>query len=147
VRGFAAVFTGWDWNNTGCGDDTYTCCVYYEDEGWGTYFWCGPSNYNDPPWQLPMQPVEHYHDSTSDKQLLTYPGVMLPNGVLPHGGDAQTEMTQRSTTSSSSERRPVHRDAAHRAARDEQSVARVRAPRRAGVQPTTARARAAICAR
>jgi uncharacterized protein (DUF1800 family) len=94
VRGFAAVFTGWDWNNTGCGDDTYTCCMYNEVEGWGTYFYCGPSNYNDPPWQLPMQPVEHYHDSTSDKQLLNYPGVSLPNGVLAHGGDAQTELTE-----------------------------------------------------
>ncbi|MET0231665.1 MAG: DUF1800 family protein, partial [Rhodanobacteraceae bacterium] len=94
VRGFAAVFTGWDWNNTGCGDDTYTCCMYDEEGGWGTYFWCGPSNYNDPPWQLPMQPVEHYHDSTTDKQLLDYPGVSLPDGVLAHGGDAQTELTQ-----------------------------------------------------
>jgi uncharacterized protein (DUF1800 family) len=93
VRGFAAVFTGWDWNNTGCGDTTYTCCLYDEDEGWGTYFWCGPSNYNDPPWMLPMEPVEHYHDNTSDKQLLVYPGVALPGGVLVHGGDAQTEMT------------------------------------------------------
>jgi uncharacterized protein (DUF1800 family) len=94
VRGFAAVFTGWDWNNTGCGDSTYTCCMYNEDEGWGTYFWCGPSNYNDPPWMLPMEPVEHYHDNTSDKQLLVYPGVSLPGGVLVHGGDAQTEMTE-----------------------------------------------------
>jgi uncharacterized protein (DUF1800 family) len=94
VRGFAAVFTGWDWNNTGCGDTTYTCCMYNEDEGWGTYFWCGPSNYNDPPWMLPMEPVEHYHDNTSDKQLLVYPGVALPGGVLVHGGDAQTEMTE-----------------------------------------------------
>jgi len=93
VRGFAAVFTGWDWNNTGCGDNTYTCCMYNEEEGWGTYFWCGPRNYNDPPWRLPMQPIEHYHDSTSDKQLLVYPGVALPNGVLVHGGDAQTELT------------------------------------------------------
>ena len=93
VRGFAAIFTGWDWNNTGCGDNTYTCCMYNEEEGWGTYFWCGPSNYNDPPWRLPMQPIEHYHDSTSDKQLLVYPGVALPNGVLVHGGDAQTELT------------------------------------------------------
>jgi uncharacterized protein (DUF1800 family) len=87
VRGFAAVFTGWDWNNTGCGDTTYNCCD-------GDYFfWCGPSNQNDPPWMLPMQPVEAYHDNTSDKQLLVYPGVSLPNGVLVHGGDAQTEMT------------------------------------------------------
>ena len=94
VRGFAAVFTGWDWNNTGCGDSTYTCCMYDEEGGWGTYFWCGPSNYNDPPWQLPMQPIEHYHDNTSDKQLLNYAGVSLPGGVLTHGGDAQAELTE-----------------------------------------------------
>ena len=87
VRGFAAVFTGWNWNNTGCGDSTFTCC----DED--TYFWCGPANQDDPPWMLPMQPVEAYHDNTSDKQLLVYPGVALPNGVLVHGGDAQAEMT------------------------------------------------------
>ena len=88
VRGFAAVFTGWDWNNTGCGDTTYNCCDA------DNYFWCGPSNQNDPPWMLPMQPVEDYHDNTSDKQLLVYPGVSLPGGVLVHGGDAHTEMTQ-----------------------------------------------------
>ncbi len=93
VRGFAAVFTGWDWNNAGCGDSTYTCCVYDENSGEDTYFWCGPSNYNDPPWQLPMQPIEHYHDNTSDKQLLVYSGEALPGGVLVHGGDAQAEMT------------------------------------------------------
>jgi uncharacterized protein (DUF1800 family) len=93
VRGFAAVFTGWDWNNAGCGDATYTCCVYDENTGDDTYFWCGPSNYNDPPWQMPMQPIEHYHDNTSDKQLLVYNGEALPGGVLVHGGDAQTELT------------------------------------------------------
>jgi uncharacterized protein (DUF1800 family) len=96
VRGFAAVFTGWDFNNAGCGDDTYTCCEYEDgpDNYIDTFFYCGPSNYDDPPWQMPMQPIEHYHDNTSDKQLLVYPGVSLPNGVLPHGGDAQTEMTE-----------------------------------------------------
>ena len=35
----------------------------------------------------------HYHDNTSDKQLLVYAGVALPGGVLVHGGDAQTELT------------------------------------------------------
>jgi uncharacterized protein (DUF1800 family) len=105
VRGFAAVFTGWDWNNDGfpghpetaCGETTYTCCEYIVNEQGDvesdTYFWCGPSNYNDAPWQLAMQPIEHYHDSTSDKQLLNYAGVSLPNGVLVHGGNAQAEMT------------------------------------------------------
>ncbi|MEO8460584.1 MAG: DUF1800 family protein [Dokdonella sp.] len=88
VRGFAAVFTGWDWNNTGCDNDTsYPCC----DED--TYFYCGPYNQDDPPWQLPMQPVEAYHDNTSDKQLLNYNGVGLSGGVLLHGADAQMEMT------------------------------------------------------
>jgi uncharacterized protein (DUF1800 family) len=87
VRGFAAVFTGWNWNNSGCGEESYRCC----DEE--TYFWCGPSNRDEPPWQLPMQPVEAYHDATSDKQLLNYFNVALPGGVLAHGLDAQGELT------------------------------------------------------
>jgi len=89
VRGFAAVFTGWNWNSSpqsGCGEDSFPCC----DEE--TYFYCGPSNYDDPAWRLPMQPVEAYHDDTSDKQLLVYPGVALAGGVLVHGGDAQAEL-------------------------------------------------------
>ncbi|MBO9662343.1 DUF1800 family protein [Dokdonella sp.] len=88
VRGFAAVFTGWIWNNTGCGANTYPCCT---EE---TYTWCGPwDNADDRPiWQLPMQPVEAFHDATSDKQLLDYPGAALPAGVLAHGGNAQAEM-------------------------------------------------------
>lgn len=87
VRGFAAVFTGWIWNNSGCGETTYTCCSA------NTYEWCGPSNADDPPWMLPMQPVEAYHDNTHDKPLLVYPGVTLPGGVLPFGGDAQSELS------------------------------------------------------
>lgn len=86
VRGFAAVFTGWIWNNAGCGESTYRCC---DAE---SYEWCGPSNANDPPWMLPMQPVEAFHDNTSAKQLLDYPGVALAGGVLQPGGDAQTEL-------------------------------------------------------
>ncbi|MBS0557756.1 MAG: DUF1800 domain-containing protein [Proteobacteria bacterium] len=88
VRGFAAVFTGWIWNNTGCGASTYTCCDA------NTYEWCGPSNADDPPWMQPMQPVEAFHDNTSDKQLLDYDNVALPGGMLAHGGAAQAEMTQ-----------------------------------------------------
>jgi uncharacterized protein (DUF1800 family) len=87
VRGFAAVFTGWNWNNIGCGESTYTCC----DED--TYFWCGPAQQNDLPWQRPMQPVEAFHDNTTDKQLLNYAGVTLAGGVLAHGGLAQAELT------------------------------------------------------
>lgn len=88
VRGFAAVYTGWIWNNTGCGPSTYVCCTAQ------TYTSCGPwANADDRPiWQLPMQPVEAFHDAVSDKQLLDYPGVALPGGVLVHGGNAQAEM-------------------------------------------------------
>lgn len=86
VRGFAAVFTGWIWNNSGCGETTYRCCNA------STFEWCGPSNADDPPWMLPMQPVEAYHDNTAAKQLLVYPGVALANGVLQPGGDAQSEL-------------------------------------------------------
>lgn len=86
VRGFAQVFTGWNWNNTGCGTDTYTCCT---DE---TYLRCGPYDYNVPPWKLPMQPVQAWHDITNSKQLLVYPGVSLAQGVLPAGGSAQSDL-------------------------------------------------------
>lgn len=86
VRGFAAVFTGWIWNNTGCSETTYRCCDTQ------TFEWCGPSQASDPPWMLPMQPVEAYHDNTAAKQLLDYPGVALTGGVLAPGGDAQAEL-------------------------------------------------------
>lgn len=86
VRGFAAVFTGWNWSNVGCGPNTYTCC----DEE--TYFWCGPGNRDEAPWQQPMQSVEAYHDNTHPKQLLNYTTVSLPGGVLPAGGNATAEL-------------------------------------------------------
>jgi uncharacterized protein (DUF1800 family) len=89
VRGFAAVFTGWDWNSSAASQctDTDSCCT--EDN----YFWCGPSSYEDMGWRLPMQPIESYHENVADKQLLVYPGVALGGGILVHGGDAQAEMT------------------------------------------------------
>jgi uncharacterized protein (DUF1800 family) len=86
VRGFAAVFTGWNWSNVGCGPNTYTCC----DEE--TFFWCGPGNRDEAPWQQPMQPVEAYHDTTHPKQLLNYTNVSLPGGVLQPGGNATAEL-------------------------------------------------------
>ena len=87
VRGLAAVLTGWTWNNTGCGPGSYVCCTAQ------TYTRCGPYNdYDRPVWRLPMQPIEAYHDNTSAKQLLVYPGVALPGGVLAPGGDARTEL-------------------------------------------------------
>ncbi|MBN8481858.1 MAG: DUF1800 domain-containing protein [Xanthomonadales bacterium] len=87
VRGLAAVLTGWNWNNAGCGPGSYTCCTA------STYTNCGPNNdYDRPVWRLPMQPIEAYHDTTSAKQLLVYPGVALPAGVLAPGGNAQAEL-------------------------------------------------------
>ncbi len=87
VRGLAAVLTGWNWNNAGCGPGSYVCCTA------STYTYCGPYNdYDRPVWRLPMQPIEAFHDNTSPKQLTVYPGVALPNGVLAPGGDAQAEL-------------------------------------------------------
>ena len=86
VRGFAQVFTGWNWNNTGCGPDTYVCCTTQ------TYARCGPYDYNVPPWKLPMQPVEAFHESAADKQLLNYDDVALDAGLLPGGGNARTDL-------------------------------------------------------
>lgn len=89
VRGFAAVFTGWNWNNTGCGVDGQVCCTANNYDNCGPM---GPRRHDKPAWRLPMQPIEAFHDNTSNKQLLIYPGVALPNGVLNAGGDAQQEL-------------------------------------------------------
>ncbi len=86
VRGFAAVLTGWNWNNTGCGPTTYVCC----DEN--NYSNCGRYGYNLPSWKLPMQPIEAFHDNTRSKQLLDYAGAALPGGVLAPGGTAPVEL-------------------------------------------------------
>ncbi|MEO7199538.1 MAG: DUF1800 domain-containing protein, partial [Dokdonella sp.] len=86
VRGMASVLTGWNWNNIGCGAASYTCCDS------NTYTNCGPYEYQDPRWLHPMQPVQSFHDSQSNKQLLNYPGVALPGGMLSAGGDAQSDL-------------------------------------------------------
>jgi uncharacterized protein (DUF1800 family) len=95
VRGFAAVFTGWDFNSIGCSvdyqDGMPLCCNNPENPD--QYFYCGPGNADDLEWQRPMEPVEYWHDDVSDKQLLVYPGVALAGGLLLHGGGAQAEMT------------------------------------------------------
>ena len=78
VRGFAHVFTGW--NFIGCSVEEFAASQ------------CKPSNPYEAPWSTPMAAVETYHDTTTDKQLLVYPGVALANGVLVHGGNAQQEL-------------------------------------------------------
>ncbi len=95
VRGFAAVFTGLDFNSIGCSveyQDGMPLCCNNPENPW-QYFYCGPANSDDLAWQRPMEPVEYWHDNTSSKQLLVYPGVALANGVLPPG-NASTEMAQ-----------------------------------------------------
>jgi uncharacterized protein (DUF1800 family) len=76
VRGFAQVFTGW--NFSGCSVATYDDCT--------------PGNPYELPWVTPMAAVEAFHDTTSNKQLLIYPGVALPGGVLAAGGNATQEL-------------------------------------------------------
>ncbi len=76
VRGFAHVFTGWNFIN---------CTVASFDD-------CAPGNPYEPEWYTPMVPLETFHDNTTNKQLLAYPGVALSNGILVAGGDAATEL-------------------------------------------------------
>lgn len=90
IRGFAHVFTGWNWAN---------CPRVQGGQPWEwEYCPVGPVPYPDPGWNigwmLPMQPWESYHATEGTKQLLNYPGVSLPGGVLPAGGTAAGNLTQ-----------------------------------------------------
>lgn len=73
VKGFAHVFTGWTFN--GCREFD---CYYYDSDA--------------PAWVRPMQNHAAYHASAQAKQLLVYPGVALPGGVLPAGGDGPSDL-------------------------------------------------------
>lgn len=74
VKGFAHVFTGW--NFPGCGD--YASCWY--------------NDFDAPAWRTPMVAYPAFHASAGSKQLLDYPGVALPGGVLPGSGSAQSDL-------------------------------------------------------
>lgn len=65
IRGFAHVFTGWAWFN--CPSDNFQ--------------FCGPGA-TGAGWFQPMAPNVTFHALEGDKQLLVYPGVSLPAGVL-----------------------------------------------------------------
>lgn len=88
IRGFAHVFTGWNWANCPRTDGGY----------WWEWEYCpsGPVDWPDPGWNawwlVPMQPWESYHASEDSKQLLIYPGAALPGGVLPSGGTANSDL-------------------------------------------------------
>ncbi|WP_242110707.1 DUF1800 domain-containing protein [Luteimonas aquatica] len=77
VKGFAHVFTGWTFH--GCEAMGYfTDCYIYDSA--------------DPAWVSPMESQAAFHASAQAKQLLVYPGVALPNGVLAAGGTAQSDL-------------------------------------------------------
>lgn len=78
VKGFAHVFTGWTFQ--GC-----AAMGYFTD----CYIW----DSTDPAWVSRMESQAAYHASAQSKQLLIYPGVALPNGVLAPGGSAQSDLS------------------------------------------------------
>ncbi|MCL1635154.1 DUF1800 domain-containing protein [Luteimonas sp. SX5] len=77
VKGFAHVFTGW----------TFKGCAGTWD-GFECYIW----DSTDPSWISRMEAFPEYHASAQAKQLLVYPGVSLPNGVLAGGGTAASDL-------------------------------------------------------
>ncbi len=100
IRGFAQVFTGWNWS---------TCNPPVAGETAGNFNWwdweyCGPGPGNtdwrlQPGWRQPMRPWGEgtpfgsvFHASSGSKQLLNYPGVSLPGGVLAAGGQARANL-------------------------------------------------------
>lgn len=82
IRGLAHVFTGWNWDS----------CPRDDGGQWWEWEYCpvGPVPYPEPGWDvgwlLEMEEWESYHAVDGTKQLLDYPGVTLPNGVMPAGG-------------------------------------------------------------
>lgn len=78
VKGFAHVFTGWTFQ--GC-----EAMGYFTD----CYIW----DSTDPAWVSRMESQAAYHATAQSKQLLVYPGVALPNGVLAAGGSAQADLS------------------------------------------------------
>ena len=88
IRGFAHVFTGWNYAN----------CPRTDGGQWWEWEWCpsGPVDWPEPGWDaywlVPMEPWQQYHASEDSKQLLAYPGVTLSGGVLPAGGTAESNL-------------------------------------------------------
>jgi uncharacterized protein (DUF1800 family) len=91
IRGFAHVFTGWNWAD----------CPRSSPPEWWEWEYCSPGGLDqiewpnpgwDAGWSVPMEPWEDYHASAGTKQLLNYSGVALPGGVLPAGGTAQGDL-------------------------------------------------------
>lgn len=73
IQGFAHVFTGW----------SYRGCVRFRN--------C-KANRIDPVREQPMAAYPEFHASAQSKQLLKYPGVALPDGVLAAGGSPESDL-------------------------------------------------------
>ncbi|MBE5315268.1 MAG: DUF1800 domain-containing protein [Xanthomonadales bacterium] len=100
IRGFAHVFTGWNWStcNPPVAGDTAG------NFNWWDWLYCAPGPGStdwrlQQGWRQPMRPWGEgtsfgsvYHASSGTKQLLSYPGVSLPGGVLAAGGQARANM-------------------------------------------------------
>ena len=102
IRGFAHVFTGWNFST--CEQPTHN-----EDHGefqWWFWEYCPPAVEGStvdwlqaPGWRTPLVPWGEgtpygnpRHAVEGTKQLLVYPGVSLPGGVLPAGGTARSNL-------------------------------------------------------
>ena len=74
VKGFAHVFTGWSFDQCSAG------------------FHCYAWEQTHPAWRRSMKGFPAFHASAQSKQLLVYPGVSLPNGVLAAGGTPESDL-------------------------------------------------------
>lgn len=100
IRGFAHVFTGWNFSTC----EPIEPWDVPEGFNWWAWEYCpsGPEGQDwrlHAGWRTPMEPWgegsqlgEVYHAREGAKQLLTYPGVALPGGVLPAGGTARSNL-------------------------------------------------------
>ena len=77
VQGFAHVFTGWTFDSCAASDDFEGC-----------YAWDSA----DPDWRAPMAYKASFHAADDSKQLLDYPQVALPGGMLAAGGNAPNDL-------------------------------------------------------
>jgi len=84
IRGFAHVFTGWNWSE---------CADAAESRPW-EWEYCYPQSewLADSGWRVPLRAVEWQH-ATGAKPLLSYAGVDRGSVIeLPDGGDAATDL-------------------------------------------------------
>jgi uncharacterized protein (DUF1800 family) len=109
IRGFAAVFTGWNWSTCvrtlgGPGQPPEDADGDGEYDRWWEWEWCPIDPVANTNWKLarafrtPMTPWQIYHQSAGTKQLLAYPGVargrVNAQGVLAAGGTAQQNLAE-----------------------------------------------------